>query len=78
MLANPKSHVDDMVNSTGPPRGRPGVVPVVPAAQAVRVVPAVLGTRRRRLLRTCGLTQAELKTQLQSGKTLAAIVRGAG
>jgi polyhydroxyalkanoate synthesis regulator phasin len=60
MLADLKSHLDDIVNRTGRPHGGPGLVvggPPFGAAAASYL----------------GLTANELRTQLQSGKTLAQI-----
>jgi polyhydroxyalkanoate synthesis regulator phasin len=61
MLAGLKSHLDDLVNRTGPPPGRPGA-PMFGAAAA----------------KYLGLTEAELRTQLRSGKTLAQIATAQG
>jgi polyhydroxyalkanoate synthesis regulator phasin len=63
MLANLKSHLDDIVNHTGPPLGAHG--PGGPPFGAA--VASYLG-----------LTQAELRTQLEGGKTLAQIAAAQG
>ena len=65
MLAELKSHVDDMVNSTGGPHGpgvRIGIGPVFGDAAATYL----------------GLTQDELRTQLEGGKTLAQVATAEG
>ena len=65
-LADLQSHVDDMANSTGPPAGGmrgPGG-PGGPASAAIADY--------------LGLTQAQLKTDLQSGQTLAQIAVAQG
>lgn len=67
MLADLKAHVDDMVNSTGPPAGRrggPGGPGGGPASQAIATY--------------LGLTSDQIRTQLQSGKTLADIATAQG
>jgi hypothetical protein len=65
MLAELKSHVDDMVNATGGPRG-PGV--------RIGIGPA-FGDAAATYL---GLTQDELRTQLEGGKTLAQVATTQG
>lgn len=60
MLADLKAHVDDMVNSSGPPAGSKGG----PASQAIATY--------------LGLTNDQIRTQLQSGKTLAQIATAQG
>ena len=65
MLAELKSHVDDMVNATGGPRGpgmRIGIGPAFGDAAATYL----------------GLTQDELRTQLEGGKTLAQVATAQG
>jgi hypothetical protein len=71
MLAGLKTHVDDMVNSTGPPAGGhgpggpgggPGGGPFDPQAIADYL----------------GLTQSALRTQLQAGKSLADVASAQG
>jgi hypothetical protein len=65
MLAELKSHVDDMVNATGGPRGpgmRIGIGPAFGDAAATYL----------------GLTQDELRTQLEGGKTLAQVATAEG
>jgi hypothetical protein len=65
MLAELKSHVDDMVNATGGPR-RPGV--------RMGIGPA-FGDAAATYL---GLTQDELRAQLEGGKTLAQVATAEG
>jgi hypothetical protein len=69
MLAGLQSHVDDMVNSSGPPAGGhgsggPGGPGGGPASQAVADY--------------LGLTVAQLRTDLQDGQTLAQIATAQG
>ena len=62
-LAGLESHLDEIVNGTGPPRGGPGHGgPHFGAAAATYL----------------GLTEDALRTQLQSGKTLAQIAAAQG
>jgi hypothetical protein len=65
MLAGLKSHVDDIVNATGGPRG-PGV--------RIGIGPA-FGDAAATYL---GLTQDELRAQLEGGKTLAQVATAQG
>jgi polyhydroxyalkanoate synthesis regulator phasin len=65
-LAELKSHLDDIVNRTGPPAGKGG--PGGPGG-------APFGAAAAKYL---GLTAAELRTQLQSGRTLAQIATAQG
>jgi hypothetical protein len=69
-LSDLKSHVDDIVNSTGPPNGGHGG-PGGPGGPGS-------GPDSAAILSYLGLTQAELKTQLQSGKTLAQVAVAQG
>jgi polyhydroxyalkanoate synthesis regulator phasin len=62
MLADLKSHLDDIVNNTGPPGGLHVGVEIFGSAVAGYL----------------GLTESELRTQLESGKTLAEIASGQG
>src|SRR4051794_11500714 len=65
MLANLQSHIDDIVNSTGPPAGGgKGGHGGGPASAAVASY--------------LGLTQAELRADLQKGQTLAQIATAEG
>jgi len=67
MLSNLQSHVDDIVNSTGPPAGGrhgPGGPGGGPASAAVASY--------------LGLTQAALRADLQDGQTLAEIATAQG
>jgi len=61
-LADLSAHVDDLVNSTGPPGGHRG--PGGPGSAAI--------------LSYLGLTQAQLRTDLQNGQTLAQVATGQG
>jgi hypothetical protein len=63
MLANLQSHVDDMVNSTGPPAGGKGG-PGGPASAAIADY--------------LGLTAAQLRTDLQNGQTPAQVATAQG
>jgi hypothetical protein len=63
MLADLKARIDDIVNRTGPPAGRPGPGgPHFGAATASYL----------------GLTEAQLRTELQAGKSLAQIATAQG
>jgi polyhydroxyalkanoate synthesis regulator phasin len=62
MLADLKSHLDDIVNRTGPPGG-------------VKAGVEVFGTAVASYL---GLSETELRTQLEAGKTLAQIANAQG
>ncbi|HEY3921330.1 MAG TPA: hypothetical protein VGL76_04365 [Gaiellaceae bacterium] len=67
-LANLKAHIDDIVNSTGPPAGHgpggPGGPGGPPGAQAIATY--------------LGVTTAELQSDLQGGKTLAQVATAQG
>ena len=63
-LANLKSHLDDIVNRTGPPAGRHGGHGGPPGAQAIATY--------------LGITAAQLRTDLQSGQTLADVAKAQG
>jgi hypothetical protein len=62
MLADLKSHLDDIVNNTGPPGGKGVRVFGAPAAVASYL----------------GLSETELRTQIESGKSLAQIATAQG
>jgi polyhydroxyalkanoate synthesis regulator phasin len=64
MLADLKSHLDDIVNNTGPPDGKgAGVRTFGPAAAVASYL---------------GLSETELRTQIESGKSLAQIATTQG
>ena len=69
MLADLKAHVDDFVNGVGPGPGGPGGRPRRPRRRPVR--PAAVTDY-------LGLTAAQLRTQLEAGKTLADIAKAQG
>jgi len=70
-LANLKEHVTDMVNRTGPPAGGPGG----PSGHGGPGHGPFGGAAITTYL---GITAAELRTQLQAGKTLAQIATAEG
>ena len=63
MLADLKSHLDDIVNKTGPPDGGAGARTFGPAAAVASYL---------------GLSETELRTQIESGKSLAQIATTQG
>ncbi len=69
MLSGLTSHVADMVNHTGPPAGGPGG-PGGPGHGP--------GPGAKAIADYLGLTAAELRTQLQAGKTLAEVATAQG
>jgi hypothetical protein len=67
-LADLKSHLDDIVNRTGPPPGGPGHGPGGPGHAAIAAAVASY----------LGLTDAQVRTQLQAGNSLGQIATAQG